>query len=182
VAHVGRCFELLGDNPAVAAAERPPSCALETALQGPDDPGERRDPPKLYHKMSVRNCKSGRRPLPGAINFAKPMWGRLGSPLATLNVVTPDYFHVMSAEIEKETLANWKLSALACGRTTQPRSFLAIRKRDFDFLRQILSGQQELPPRWKRCTNDGMATWASLGSGVCREHFTPTQNRLRRRL
>jgi len=92
-------FELLGDNPAVAAAEAATVMRIETALPRPDDLVNA-DPPKLYHKMSVRNCKSWRRPLPGAITSQKPMWGRL-APARNSERVTPDYFHVMSAEIEK---------------------------------------------------------------------------------
>ena len=79
LAHVAKMFELLGDKRADAATEAATVMRIETALaKGQMTRVERRDPPKLYHKMSV---------------------GSLGS----LNVVTPDYFQAMSEEIEKES-------------------------------------------------------------------------------
>ena len=54
VAHVAKMFELLGDKPADAAAEAATVMRIETALaKGQMTRVERRDPPKLYHKMSV---------------------------------------------------------------------------------------------------------------------------------
>jgi len=90
----------------------------------------------------------------------------------------------MSAEIEKETLANWKtyLRWHAAHDAARDLSSPFV-KENFDFYGKILSGQQELPPRWKRCTNDVDGDLGeALGQAYVAKHFSPTQNRLRRRL
>ncbi len=52
--HVADMFKLLGDSPSDAAAEASTVMRIETALaKGQMTRVERRDPPKLYHKMSV---------------------------------------------------------------------------------------------------------------------------------
>jgi len=176
VAHVGKMFELLGDNPAVAAAEAATVMRIETALaKGQMTLVERRDPPKLYHKMSVEELQKLAPSFAWSDYFAKTNVGSIGSPLATLNVVTPDYFHVMSAEIEKETLANWKtyLRWHAAHDAARDLSSPFV-KENFDFYGKILSGQQELPPRWKRCTNDVDGDLGeALGQAYVAKHFSP---------
>ena len=53
-----KMFELLGDSPAEAAAEAATVLRIETALAGSQMTRvERRDPPKLYHKMSVEDLE-----------------------------------------------------------------------------------------------------------------------------
>src|SRR5260370_5072708 len=79
---------------------------IETALaKGQLTRVERRDPPKLYHKMSVEELQKLAPAFVWNTYFAKTGVG----PLGALNLVTPDYFHVMSEEIERETLADWKI-------------------------------------------------------------------------
>ena len=176
VAHVGKMFELLGDKPAVAAAEAATVMRIETALaKGQMTLVERRDPPKLYHKMSGEELQKLAPSFAWSDYFAKTNVGSIGSPLATLNVVTPDYFHVMSAEIEKETLANWKtyLRWHAAHDAARDLSSPFV-KENFDFYGKILSGQQELPPRWKRCTNDVDGDLGeALGQAYVAKHFSP---------
>src|ERR1017187_7721475 len=89
VAHVARMFELLGDKPAQAAAEAATVMRIETALaQGQMTRVERRDPPKLYHKMSVEELRK----LAPAFGWDTYFTKTGVAPLATLNVVSPDYF------------------------------------------------------------------------------------------
>ncbi len=54
-AHLRKMFELLGDKPTDAAAEAQTVMVIETALaKGSLTPVERRDPQKLYHKMTTQ--------------------------------------------------------------------------------------------------------------------------------
>jgi len=54
VAHVQKIFELLGDNPEQASAEAATVLRIETELaKGQMTRVDRRDPKKLYHKMTV---------------------------------------------------------------------------------------------------------------------------------
>src|ERR1700722_9719050 len=109
VAHVARIFELIGDSPADSANEAATVMRIETVLaKGQMTRVERRDPPKLYHKMSAQDLQKLAPRFAWGVYFTKTGVGSLATQAATLNVVTPDYFHLMSAEIEKESLADWK--------------------------------------------------------------------------
>jgi len=52
VEHVAKMFVLLGDDEAKAASEAKSSWRLKPAWQGSLDSTSRRDPQKLYHKIS----------------------------------------------------------------------------------------------------------------------------------
>src|SRR6266852_4442519 len=156
LAHVAKMFELLGDKPADAATEAATVMRIETALaKGQMTRVERRDPPKLYHKMTVEELQKLAPAFGWNTYFTKTGAGSLASPLSTLNVVTPDYFHVMSEEIEKESLTDWKTylrwHAAHDAATDLSAAFV---KENFSFYGKTLRGREELPPRWKRCTND----------------------------
>ena len=101
--------------------------------------------------------------------------GTPASPLETLNVVTPNYFHVMSEEIEKESLADWR-TYLRWHATHQAASDLssAFVKENFSFYGKTLRGREELPPRWKRCTNDvDNDLGEALGQAYVAKYFSP---------
>ena len=176
VAHVARMFELLGDKPADATSEAATVMRIETALaKGQMTRVERRDPPKLYHKMTVEELRK----LVPAFNwnayFTKTGAGSLASPLATLNVVTPDYFHIMNEEIEKESLAVWKdyLRWHAVHNAARDLSSDFV-KENFNFYMKTLQGQEELRPRWKRCTNDvDNDLGEALGQVYVAKYFSP---------
>jgi putative endopeptidase len=176
VAHVARMFELLGDKPADSATEAATVMRIETALaKGQMTRVERRDPPKLYHKMNVAELQKLAPSFAWNTYFTKTGVGSLGSPLGTLNVVTPDYFHVMSDEIEKESLADWKTylrwHAAHDAATSLSAAFV---KENFNFYGKTLRGQEELPPRWKRCTNDvDNDLGEALGQAYVAKYFSP---------
>ena len=174
--HVAKMFELLGDKPADAATEAAMVMRIETALaKGQMTRVERRDPPKLYHKMSVEELQK----LAPAFNwnayFTKTGVGSLAPPLATLNVVTPDYFRIMNEEIEKESLAGWKdyLRWHAVHNAARDLSSAFV-KENFNFYMKTLQGQEELRPRWKRCTNDvDNNIGEALGQAYVAKYFGP---------
>ena len=172
VAHVAKMFELLGDQSPDAAAEAATVLRIETALaKGQMTRVERRDPPKLYHKMSVDELEKLAPSFTWSIYFAKTGAG----PLSSLNVVTPDYFRVMSEEIEKDTLADWK-TYLRWHAAHDAASSLsaAFVKENFNFYGKILRGREELPPRWKRCTNDvDNDLGEALGQVYVAKYFSP---------
>jgi putative endopeptidase len=176
VTHVEKMFELLGDKPADAVTEAATVMRIETSLaKGQMTRVERRDPPKLYHKMSVEELQK----LAPAFNwnayFTKTGVGSLASPLATLNVVTPDYFHIMNEEIEKENLAGWKayLRWHAVHNAARDLSSAFV-KENFNFYMKTLQGQEELRPRWKRCTNDvDNNLGEALGQAYVAKYFSP---------
>ena len=176
VAHVAKLFELLGDKPADAVTEAATVMRIETALAKGQMPRvDRRDPPKLYHKMSVEELQKLAPAFGWNAYFKKTDVGSLASPSASLNVVTPDYFHVMSQEIEKENLADWKTylrwHAVHDAAADLSAAFV---KENFAFYGKTLRGQEELPPRWKRCTNDVDGDLGeALGQAYVAKYFSP---------
>jgi putative endopeptidase len=176
VAHVAKMFELLGAKPADAAAEAATVMRIEMALaKGQMTRVERRDPPQLYHKMSVEELQKLAPAFGWKMYLAKTGVESLASPLGTLNVVTPGYFHLMSEEIEKESLADWK-TYLQWHAEHDAASNLssAFVKENFSFYGKTLRGREELPPRWKRCTNDvDNDLGEALGQAYVAKYFSP---------
>jgi putative endopeptidase len=172
VEHVAKMFELLGDKPTEAATEAATVMRIETALaKGQMTRVERRDPPKLYHKMSVKELQTLVPAFAWNAYFTKTGVGSL----ETLNVVTPDYFHLMSEEIEKESLPDWKIylrwHATHEAATSLSADFV---KEKFSFYGKTLRGREELPPRWKRCTNDvDNDLGEALGQAYVAKYFSP---------
>lgn len=176
LAHVAKMFELIGDKPVDAAAEAATVMRIETALaKGQMTRVERRDPPNLYHKMNVAELRKLAPAFSWDTYFRKTGVGSLASPQDALNVVSPDYFHLMSEEIEKESLADWK-SYLRWHATHEAAADLsaAFVKENFNFYGKTLRGQEELPPRWKRCTNDvDNDLGEALGQAYVAKYFSP---------
>jgi putative endopeptidase len=171
-AHVAKMFELLGDKTADAASGAATVVRIETALaKGQLTRVERRDPPRLYHKMSVEELQKLAPAFDWPTYFAKTGVGSI----RTLNVTAPDYFRVMNEEIDKESLADWKTylrwHAAHDAATGLSAAFV---KENFDFYGKTLRGQQELPPRWKRCTNDvDNDLGEALGQAYVAKYFSP---------
>jgi putative endopeptidase len=172
VAHVAKMFELLGDKPADAAAEAATVLHIETALaKGHMTRVERRDPPKLYHKMTLAELEKLSPGFQWNIYFAKVGTG----PVASLNVMTPEYFRTMSAEIGNESLPDWKTylrwHAAHVAATDLSAAFV---QETFNFYGKTLRGQEQLPPRWKRCSIDvDNDLGEALGQAYVAKYFNP---------
>jgi len=171
VAHVQKMFELVGDKPEAAAAEAQTVMRIETALaKGSMTRVERRDPKALDHKMTSAELEKMSPEFQWQVYFTK-----IGVPsLGSLNVAVPGFFKAMNEEIAKESLADWKtylrwhlVHAYA------PHLSSAFLNEDFAFYGKTLQGQQELKPRWKRCTEsvDGYLGEA-LGQAYVEKYFS----------
>ena len=150
--HVQKMLELLGDKPEAAAAEAQAVMRIETSLaQSSMTPVERRDPQKLYHKMTAAELETLAPSFPWHAYFAK-----VGlTSLTDLNVASPDFFKALNAEMDKEDLASWKTylrwHLVSANARYLPAAFVNA---DFDFHGKILSGAEQIEPRWKRCTEN----------------------------
>jgi len=172
VAHVQKMFQLLGDQPDVAAAEAQSVMRIETALaKGSMTRVERRDPKALDHKMTSSELETISPVFPWHAYFT-----RVGIPsLASLNVAAPNFFKTMNEELGKETLPDlktyvrWHLVHASASHLSTP-----LVNEDFAFYGKTLRGQQELKPRWKRCTQavDGYLGEA-LGQAYVAQYFPP---------
>ena len=172
VAHVQKMFELLGDKPDAAAAEAQTVMRIETALaKGSMTRVERRDPKALDHKMTTADLEKLSPQFQWLVYFAK-----VGLPsLSSLNVSSPAFFKTLSATLESESLADWKtylrwhLVHADAAHLSSP--FL---NENFAFYSKTLRGQQELKPRWKRCTeyvDDYLGE--ALGQAYVEKYFSP---------
>jgi putative endopeptidase len=173
VAHVQKMFELLGDNPEMAGNEAQTVMRIETALaEGSMTRVERRDPKSLDHKMTAAELEKIAPDFRWQVYFAK-----VGMPnLQSLNVMVPAFFKAMNAELDKESLADWKTYLrwhLVHANAAHLSS--AFLNQDFAFYGKTLRGQQELQPRWKRCTEyvDGYLGEA-LGQAYVEKYFPPS--------
>jgi len=148
VEHVQRMFELDGDRPDVAAAEGKTILTVETGLaQASMDRTLRRNPKTRDHKMPVAEITGA------APNFGLPLYfADNSSPKFTsLNVGNPDFFKQVNEQLEKVSLADWKVylrwKTINAYAPTLTRAFV---DEDFLFNGKYMSGQQEIEPRWKR--------------------------------
>jgi len=171
-AHLQKMFELLGDKPDAAVAQAQTVMRIETALaKGSLTRVERRDPQKLYHKMTTHQL--------GALSPLfqwKTYFAKVGlSPVEALNVETPEFFKTLNTELQNEDLANWK-TYLRWHLVNANAPFLSsdFVNADFEFYGKTLQGAQELEPRWKRCVgyvdND---LGEALGQVYVEQTFSP---------
>jgi len=172
VAHVERIFELLGDKKDAASAEAATVLRMETALaQGSLTRVDRRDPQKIYHKLSVTDLQTL------SPQFRWPVFLNnmgLGS-VSSLNVAVPDFFKAANQLIEKEDLNNWKAylrwHLIYINARFLSSDFVNV---DFDFYGKTLQGAEQIEPRWKRCVSyvdDQMGE--ALGQAYVQRRFSP---------
>jgi endothelin-converting enzyme/putative endopeptidase len=147
--HVAKMFQLLGDDATKSAAEAKVVMDIETALaKGALDQTTRRDPQKIYHKLSNQEL--------AALNTGfdwNAYFEGVGAPrFNSLNVVEPDFVKNMQTVVGSHSLDDWKTylrwHVVHANAQVLPTAFV---KEDFDFFGKTLQGTKELRPRWKRC-------------------------------
>ncbi len=172
VAHVEKMFELMGDPAETAKTESETVMRLETALaKGSQTRVERREPKNLDHKMTAADFEKIAPDFQWTSYFAKVGMPSLGS----LNVASPNFFKALNAELDKESLGDWKVY-LRWHLVHADAAFLssAFVNENFAFYGKILRGQEELKPRWKRCTeNVDDDLGEALGQVYVEKYFSP---------
>jgi putative endopeptidase len=151
VAHVARMLELAGEKPAQAKANADAVMKLETALaKGSLDKVSRRDPEKVYHKMTRRELEA----LSPAFPWSQYFTGAGAPEFQSVNVAWPDFFKTLQAELENTSLDDWK-PYLTWHAIHSAASFLptAFDQENFNFYSKTLTGTTEIRPRWKRCVD-----------------------------
>src|ERR1700686_838339 len=149
VEHVARMFVLLGDSQATADAEARVVMGIETELaKGALDQTTRRDPQKIYHKLSNQELAA----LSPAFNWNIYFEG-VGAPrFDSLNVVEPDFIKNMQQVIGAHSLDDLKTylrwHTVHANVQMLPSAFV---NENFEFFGKTMQGTKELRPRWKRC-------------------------------
>jgi putative endopeptidase len=172
VAHMSKMFQLAGDSQEKATAEAQTVMAIETALaQDSMSRTDRRDPAKRYHIMTLAELEK----LTPDFEWQSYLQGIRMGAFETLNVSYPQFFTAMNGLIAAQSLEAWK-SYLRWRALNDAASWLSdpFVQENFKFYGAELQGQQEMTPRWKRCTR---ATDGALGEAVgqdwVKQYFGP---------
>jgi putative endopeptidase len=172
IAHMTRMFKLAGDSPEKAVAEAQATMAIEMALaDGSMSRVDLRDPAKRYHIMTLEGLSD----LTPNFQWQDYLQAISMGSFKTLDVMTPGFFTTMNAQIRTQSLDAWK-SYLRWRAIHDSAPWLshAFVQENFDFFARELMGQQEIAPRWKRCTR---ATDNALGEAVgqdwVKKYFSP---------
>lgn len=169
--HMQKMFAFLGQTPEQASHNADTVLKIETALaKAFMDRTLRRDPANLDHKMTVAQIQAI------APNFHLDRYFAIsGAPaFENLNVGNPDYFKQINVVVDSTPLEDWKIY-MTWQMLNSSAAWLSddFVQEDFKF-QQALTGQKELPVRWKRCVNaaDGYLGEA-LGQPYVDETFGP---------
>ncbi|HWR34902.1 MAG TPA: M13 family metallopeptidase [Clostridia bacterium] len=149
--HVQNMFQLLGDSTESAAAKAKTVMAIETALAKASlDNVSRRDPNKLYHKMSIKELVV----LSPAFDWNKYIANTSSPTFDAINVYVPDFVKGMNEVVANNSLQDVKTyltwNLLQTAARMLPDKFV---QENFNFNGRILTGAKEIRPRWKRCVS-----------------------------
>jgi putative endopeptidase len=151
VTHIARMFQLLGNSPDVASKKADVVMAFETALaKGSLDVVSRRDPNKVYHKMTVKELIS----LGPTFDWVKFFEGTGAPPIASLNVDFPPFIRALESLLVQTSLDDIK-TYLAWHLVHDSTIMLpmSFQQETFDFYGKTLNGAKEMRARWKRCVD-----------------------------
>ena len=171
--HVAKMFELMGDDPAKAAAAATTVMTLETKLaEASLTRVEQRDPQKLYHRMTVAQLQE----LAPNFDWSAFFKGIGLKQKADVNVGSPEFFKVMNQQLTAVPMSDWQtyLRWHLINNTAASLSSPFVEE-DFNFNRRILQGASENLPRWKRCvaaTNTALGE--ALGQVYVKKAFPPS--------
>jgi putative endopeptidase len=170
--HLARMSALLGlaENQAKASAQQ--IMNIETALaKNALDAVSRRDPNKVYHKMSNAELQA----LTPQFPWNRYFTGIGSPPVYALNVAEPDFikgFGQLLAATPLDQLKaylRWQLAHASAAVLAKP-----FVDENFRFFGTALTGARELRPRWKRCvqyTDNDLGE--ALGQAFVKEAFGP---------
>jgi putative endopeptidase len=171
-AHMAKMFELAGVPAAHAASDAQKVIALETELARASMARvDQRNPENVYHITPVSELQAF------APNFEWPALLEASGlrDLRSLNVAQPEFFKEANRLLADTPVDVWKAylrwNVIDAAAPLLSTPFVA---ENFHFRSQVLSGQTELEPRWRRCVR---AADTSIGEIVGQEYvkraFTP---------
>jgi len=172
VEHVTKMLVLAGDAQEKAATEANTILSIETSLAKASMTNvERRDPEKIYHKMSVAAAQALTPHLAWDAYFQA-----VGSPkLMEINIGQPDFFKALDGLLTSVPLADWKsYFRWQLIHRSAPLLSEPFVQENFAFNGRILTGSKEIRPRWKRCTSaTDQQLGEALGQLYVQKYFPP---------
>jgi putative endopeptidase len=169
VAHVQSMLELAGEKPDQAKTDAAAVMQLETALaRGSLDLVSRRDPEKVYHKITKPDLVA----LSPAFRWNEYFTASGAPAFRSINVSYPEFVKAFNAEIESTPLADWKTYLTwHLIHSTAPFLPSPFTQENFNFYGKTLSGTETMRPRWKRCVD---FTDQELGEALGRKYVERT--------
>jgi putative endopeptidase len=173
VAHLGRLLKLLGEDDAASTKSAAAVMAFETSLAKASRPLEAlRDPVKNYNKMSPADVTARHTP---SIHWADRLdaW-KLHA--ATVIVGQPEFFTAIEGIVHNTPVPVLKDYLRAQLVTTYaPALSKTLDAENFQFFGQVLSGQKEQRPRWKRVLDaEDTSMGMILGRLFVQQYFPET--------
>jgi len=172
VEHIGRIAKLVGASADSVTTIPDTVMTIETALaKGALDNVSRRDPNKIYHKLTPTELQA----LTPNFQWSRYFTGIGAPPIYALNVTEPDFFKSLGQLLVSTPIASikhylkWQLI-----HESAPMLPTAFVDENFKFYGAVLTGAKELRPRWKRCvqyTDSDLGE--ELGKAFVEETFSP---------
>jgi endothelin-converting enzyme/putative endopeptidase len=172
VALIQKMFGLAGEPAEQAATDAQAVLAFETTLATAMlDRVKRRDPASLQHRMTINELQA----LSPNFSWRKYAAAAEAPPLPTINVAVPDYLRALNTVVTAGAMTDLKAylrwHVLHESADLLPKAFADA---DFDFFSRTLAGQQEQPPRWRRCvTQTDARLGEALGQAFVEATFSP---------
>jgi len=161
IKHLTKMFTLAGDNEQEAKNKAFVVLNIETQLAKVSKTRlERRDPNANFNKMSVSSLSE----LSPEFDWAK-YFNEIGiTEIEEINVSQPDFFSGISVIMANNIVEDWKIyltwNLLDSYANYLNKDFV---NQNFEFYGKVLSGTQEIQPRWKRVLNN---TSSRLGEAI----------------
>ncbi len=170
-AYIVKLMGMVGEPDVRAKADADAILRIETALAKASlTRVDRRDPHKIYHKMTVAELHG----LDPAIDWPA-YFAEQGAPgLKSLNVSQPDFMKAVEAELTTEPLDALRAYLRFHLATAEAASLSApFQQAQFDFYSTTLRGIPSMPPRWKTCTRQvDRSLGEALGQEFVRRTFS----------
>lgn len=176
VAHVAKMLELIGEPKAQAKRDAQSVMKIETALATASlTRVERRDPYKIYHRMSVAEVRK----LAPSFDWTRYLAKSGLTNIDTINVTQPKFFEAVEKQIATVPLSQWKAYLRwQAAHARAPYLSSNFVKEDFDFYRRTLRGVTAMTPRWKQCVRYvDRDLGEALGQEFVRRTFTAETKR-----
>jgi endothelin-converting enzyme/putative endopeptidase len=171
--HLNNMFVLYGEKPDQAKEDAATVLRIETALAQAAMPAVvRRDPVKIYNVFSLQEFQK----LTPSFDWTAYLKS-VNSPTPKHYIVTsPDFFRAFEKVYATESLENWKTYlrwwTLHAHAPYLSKPFV---DENFSFYGKVLSGAQQLQPRWRRCVNlADRDLGEALGQAYVEKAFPPS--------
>ncbi len=147
--HVARMLQLTGESRTQAARDAATVMRIETALAKASlTRVERRDPYKIYHKMTPAQLAA----LSPSFDWPGYLAANGLASVSSINVMQPKFIEQLESELKRVPLGDWKAYLRwHAAHVRAPYLSTNFVAEDFDFYRKTLRGVSEMPPRWKQC-------------------------------